>query len=146
MRQLTALRKLDLSFNLIGKIDNLDSLKELRELNLAFNRLEGIDNLHKLPQLRVIVLNHNKIKRLENLKGCRKLEVLSVIGNLLEDINVYGGGVEPLLELRELNAARNKIQLIKQAITLFPNVRIISFNLNIDRGNRPEREPFELPV
>ena len=124
MRQLTALRKLDLSFNLIGKIDNLDSLKELRELNLAFNRLEGIDNLHKLPQLRVVVLNHNKIKRLESLKGCRKLEVISVIGNLLEDINVYGGGVEPLLELRELNAARNKIQLIKQAITLFPNVRI----------------------
>ena len=97
-------------------------MKELRELNLAFNRLETIDNLHKLPQLRVVVLNHNKIKRLENLKGCRKLEVISVIGNLLEDIKVYGAGVEALLELRELNVARNKIQLIKHAITLFPNV------------------------
>jgi len=117
---------LDLSFNAIVKIDNLDSLKELRELNLAFNRLETIDNLHKLPQLRSIVLNHNKIRRLENVKGCRKLEVISIIGNLLEDINVYGGGVEALLELRELNVARNKIQLIKQAITLFPNVSIVN--------------------
>ncbi len=49
LRQLTQLRKLDLSFNSIARIDNLDSLKELRELNLAFNRLEQIDNLYKLP-------------------------------------------------------------------------------------------------
>jgi Leucine-rich repeat (LRR) protein len=76
IRQLSALRKLDLSFNRISKIDNLDSLKELRELNLSFNQIEAIDNLHKLPQLRVVNLNNNKIRMLENLKGLRKLETL----------------------------------------------------------------------
>lgn len=48
-RQLTALRKLDLSFNKISKIDHLESLKELRELNLSFNRISTIENLCKIP-------------------------------------------------------------------------------------------------
>jgi Leucine-rich repeat (LRR) protein len=109
LKQLTALRKLDLSFNKIARIDNLDTLKELRELNLSFNHLENIDNLHKLPQLRTVMLNHNKIRQLENLKGLRKLESLSIIGNLLEDLNVYGPGAEPLLELKEINASKNQI-------------------------------------
>lgn len=68
-----------------------------------------IENIGKMPNLRSITLNHNKIKRLENLKGLRKLESLSIIGNLLEDLSVYGGAPEPMLELREINAARNKI-------------------------------------
>jgi hypothetical protein len=54
-------------------------------------------------------LNHNRIKKLENLKGLRKLEVLSIIGNLLEDLTIYGSGIEPLLELKEIHAPRNKI-------------------------------------
>jgi len=59
--------------------------------------------------LRVVVLNHNKIRRLENLKGCRKLEVISMTDNLLEDLNVYGGVMEPLIELREIIVSNNKI-------------------------------------
>jgi protein phosphatase 1 regulatory subunit 7 len=83
-------------------------LKELRELNVSFNRIESIDNLNKLPNLRVLVLNHNKIKKLENLKNLRKLEVLHVNGNLLEDLNIYSS-TESLIELKELSASKNKI-------------------------------------
>ena len=122
LRQLVTLRKLDLSFNRILKIDNLDSLKELRELNLSFNLIETIDNLHKIPQLRSVNLNQNKIRQLENLRGLRKLEILSIAGNLLEDLTISGGG-EPLLELKEINAGKNKIQVIKSSFSLFPNVR-----------------------
>jgi hypothetical protein len=56
------------------------------------------------------------------LKSCRKLEVLSLTGNLLEELTMYGSALEPMLELREMHLARNKIQLIKTALTLFPNV------------------------
>ena len=37
LKQLINLKKLDLSFNKLMKIDNLDTLKELRELNLSYN-------------------------------------------------------------------------------------------------------------
>ena len=76
LKQFISLKKLDLSFNKLTKIDNLDCLKELRELNLSYNRITVIENLTKLPNLRVLTLDHNKIKQLENLKGLRKLEVL----------------------------------------------------------------------
>ena len=117
------LKSLDLSFNEIAKIDNLEVLKELRDLNLSFNKIETIDNLGKFPNLRTVNLNHNKIKRLENLKNCRKLETLSIVGNQIEEFNVYGGLTEPLLELKELLLGKNKIQIIKTALNIFPNVR-----------------------
>jgi Leucine-rich repeat (LRR) protein len=69
-------------------------------------------------------LNQNKIRQLENLRGLRKLEILSIAGNLLEDLTISGGG-EPLLELKEINAGKNKIQVIKSSFSLFPNVRIL---------------------
>lgn len=62
LKQLTNLRKLDLSFNKLMKIDNLDTLKELRELNLSYNQIDYIDGLNKLPNLRVLNLDHNRIK------------------------------------------------------------------------------------
>lgn len=47
---------------------------------------------------------------MENLKNVRKLEVLTIAGNQLEDLNIYGTGFsEPLIELKELIAPRNKI-------------------------------------
>ena len=88
LKQLSSLRRLDLSFNKLTKIDNLDSLKELRELNLSFNQIEMIEHLGKLPNLRVVTLNHNKIRKIENLKNLRKLEVLNLAGNLIEDMSV----------------------------------------------------------
>ena len=88
LKQMTSLRRLDLSFNKLYKIGNLDCLKELRELNLSFNVIDSIENLNKLPNLRTLILDHNRIKQLENLKNLRKLELLSITGNLLEDLYV----------------------------------------------------------
>lgn len=62
LKQFTNLKKLDLSFNKITKIEGLDCLKDLKELNLSYNRIETIENLNKLPNLRVLNLDHNKIK------------------------------------------------------------------------------------
>jgi len=121
LRQLQNLRKLDLSFNRIARLDNLEVLKELKELNISFNLLEALDHLGKLSGLRVVNLGHNKIRRLgEGLKNLRKLEVLSIAGNLLEDLTVAGG--DPLIELKELHAGKNKIQVLKAPLNMFPNV------------------------
>ena len=62
LKQLVNLRKLDLSFNKLPKIDNLDTLVNLKELNLSYNLIEHIENLAKLPGLKILNLDHNKIK------------------------------------------------------------------------------------
>eukprot|EP00347_Sterkiella_histriomuscorum_P021343 403334317 len=129
LKQFTNLKTLDLSFNKLQKINNLDTLKELRELNLSYNRIETMENLNKLPNLRVLVLDHNKIKQLENLKYLRKLEILQVTGNLLEDLYIYGGVTEPMIELKEIQAGRNKIKNLKQ-LQHFPNVEEINLSGN----------------
>ena len=76
LRQMTNLKRLDLSFNSLTRLDNLDCLKDLRELNVSYNRLDCIDNLTKCINLKTLILDHNRIKKLENLKQLRKLEVL----------------------------------------------------------------------
>ncbi|CDW76546.1 protein phosphatase 1 regulatory subunit 7 isoform x1 [Stylonychia lemnae] len=129
LKQFVNLKKLDLSFNKLAKIDNLDTLKELRELNLSYNRIEQIENLNKLPNLRVLVLDHNKIKQLENLRYLRKLEVLQITGNLLEDLYINGGVTEPMIEIKEIQAGRNKIQNLKP-LQHFPNVEEINLSGN----------------
>jgi N-acetylmuramoyl-L-alanine amidase len=83
-------------------LDNLEGLKELRELNLSYNRLETIENLAKLANLRVLILDHNRITQIQNLKNLRKLEILQVTGNLLEDLYIYGGVTEPMIEIKEI--------------------------------------------
>ena len=86
-----------------------------------------IENLNKLPNLKVLNIDHNKIKQLENLRNLRKLEVLTVVGNLLEDLNIFGG-TEPMIEVKEIQAARNKIVNLKP-IQHFPNVRSLKITL-----------------
>ena len=62
LKQLVNLKKLDLSFNKIYKIDNLDTLVSLKELNLSYNQIDHIENLSKIPGLKILNLDHNKIR------------------------------------------------------------------------------------
>lgn len=39
-KAMSNLKKLDLSFNYLCRLDNIECLKELRELNVSFNRIE----------------------------------------------------------------------------------------------------------
>ena len=62
LKQLVNLRKLDLSFNKLYRIDNLEALVSLKDLNLSYNLIDRIENLAKIPGLRILNLDHNKIK------------------------------------------------------------------------------------
>jgi protein phosphatase 1 regulatory subunit 7 len=75
------LRRLDLSFNHLKIIDNMDHLTNLRELTLSHNNIKSIENLQKFQQLKVLVLDYNRIEKIKNIKHLRKLEKLSLVGN-----------------------------------------------------------------
>jgi len=77
---------LDLSFNLIDKIEGLDCLTKLTDLSLYSNCITEISGLENLHELNVLSLGKNKIKNYENaincLKGLKnKLEVLKLAEN-----------------------------------------------------------------
>ena len=56
---------LDLSFNNITTIDNLDALTRLTDLSLFANRITVIENLDALTDLNVLSLGNNNIKVLQ---------------------------------------------------------------------------------
>jgi Leucine-rich repeat (LRR) protein len=56
-----------------------------------------------MVNLKVLHLDYNKIKKIDNIKHLRKLEVLSVVGNLIEDLNLHGSN-ELMIELKEIHA------------------------------------------
>lgn len=64
--------KLDLSFNKIEQIKNLEPLKMLEDLNLTGNPIKVIENLN-LPQLKSLTMDSCKIRQIENLKVVKKL-------------------------------------------------------------------------
>lgn len=80
------LRRLDLSFNLLETLDNIDRMQNLRDLNVSMNSINQINNLNKLANLKILNLEGNQIKQLAGLKSLRKLEKLSLKANLITEV------------------------------------------------------------
>jgi len=86
MDHLVNLQWLDLSFNLISKIEGLDKLTKLTDLSLYSNKIEELGGLEKLNELNVFSCGKNLIKQYDHaityLRGLKnKLEVLKMAEN-----------------------------------------------------------------
>jgi len=67
-------RILDLSFNRITKIQNLENLTKLNKLYLCANKISKIENLSNLTALNMLELGDNKIRViLKIIKYCKNL-------------------------------------------------------------------------
>ncbi len=81
------LKILMLQNNIIGKIENVNKLKELEYLNLALNNITKIENLERCESLRKLDLTMNFIdfdeldSSMSNLSGLHNLEELYLVGN-----------------------------------------------------------------
>ncbi|KAJ2560043.1 formin-binding protein [Coemansia sp. RSA 1933] len=128
---LAQLENLDLSFNKIRTIENIDALVNLhnlffvsnkiqtienlsrltmlRNLELGANRIRAIQNLDALVNLEELYLGKNKIARLENLGSLRRLRILSIQSNRITRIE----GLEQLENLEELYLSHNGIERIE---------------------------------
>lgn len=62
-------------------------LTALKELNLSFNYITKIENLETLVNLEVLSLFSNHITRIENLQTLEKLVTLSIGNNLIETLD-----------------------------------------------------------
>ena len=97
--------------NKISKIENLSTLRKLKNLELGGNRITeiGTDSLKGLDNLEEIWLGKNAIPRLINLHHLKSLRVLSIQGNRLRKLE----GLEELENLEELYVSNNFISKIE---------------------------------
>lgn len=132
VNKLVKLKNLDLSFNKIKNIKNIDNLvdlenlyfvqnkiseiknlepfKKLQNLELGGNRIEEItETMHHLPALEMLWLGKNKITKLQNLSSLTNLRVLSIQSNRLTKIE----GLEKLVNLEEIYLSHNGISKIE---------------------------------
>lgn len=82
------LKKLDLSFNYIEKIENLEKLVHIESLSLYNNLITKIENLDDLEKLKILSIGNNSIgevKGIERFRFLKKLYSLNLEGNSIAE-------------------------------------------------------------
>ncbi|SJM86800.1 probable protein phosphatase 1 regulatory subunit SDS22 [Zygosaccharomyces bailii] len=109
--QLISLQNLYFVQNKISVIENLSTLINLKNLELGGNQIReiGPDSLRGLNNLEEIWLGKNSIPRLVNLHYLKSLRILSIQSNNLKKIE----GLEELENLEELYLSHNHLTKIE---------------------------------
>lgn len=146
MTRLTNLTTLDLSFNKIKAIENVESLSQLTELYLANNRISvlpihlaaltklvtlelgsnsirKIESLDTMSNLRNLWLGRNKIAQIDGLACLNQLNRLDLQNNRITQLT----GLDSLLSLEELYLAHNGIARIDGVSSL---TRLVTLDLS----------------
>lgn len=82
---LTTLTKLKLHKNKISKIKWLDKLTKLQELNLWYNNITKVENLESLKSLTILELQHNQIETIQDLEALDNLNTVKLEYNNISD-------------------------------------------------------------
>ncbi len=91
MTKFTKAISLDLQWNDIREIRNLDTLVNLEKLNLNYNNIKKINGLENLKNLNHLDLRGNDIKRIEGLENLDKLNFLAIdVDNRYSPLDVEG--------------------------------------------------------
>ncbi len=103
---------LDLSFNEITEIEDLEKLKNLISLRLNYNKFTGIKGLEKLKNLISLYLGNNEITEIKGFENLKNLVFLDLNNNQITEIK----GLESLDKLKYLRIGKNNIskKLIQQ--------------------------------
>jgi protein phosphatase 1 regulatory subunit 7 len=112
--------------NKITDIVNLDTFSALKNLELGGNRILKIENLDNLQNLTELWLGKNRISKLENLSSLKSLKILSIQSNRITKLE----GLEGLESLEELYISHNGIEKIEG---LDKNLKLTTLDIT---GNR----------
>ena len=96
----TDLEILEITNNVISKIQNLEILQNLIKLNLSFNRIETLENLED-TQIIELNLSHNRIHTIFLIKAMKNMKKLNISFNMLEKF----GKVDFFPSLEELDVS-----------------------------------------
>lgn len=122
------LQDLNLSFNQISKIQNLDKLSNLVRLQLHKNNITKTSWLSNLKNLRILGLWYNQISKVSWLSELSNLQELELLHNQISDLS----RLSDLPNLTSLKLEFNQISDVNQLsfITKLKNLKRLSIGEN----------------
>jgi protein phosphatase 1 regulatory subunit 7 len=120
-----SLQEIDLYDNLISHIRGFDSMAQLTSLDLSFNKIKHIKNINHLTALKELYFVQNRISKIENLEGLSNLTMIELAANRIREIE----NLHPLTSLRELWLGKNKITEIANLDSL-SQLRVLDLKSN----------------
>jgi len=75
------IKKLDLSYKKLYKVEGLEKLRYLEELDLSYNKISDLNDFYNSPNLKWLFLYDNHISKLDNLHKFKKLKGLFIDDN-----------------------------------------------------------------
>ena len=115
-----ALKKLDLSYNQIRKLEGLERLTSLTELYLSGNQISKLEGLNALTSLTELYLLDNQIAKLEGLDHLTSLTGLNLSGNQIAKLE----GLASLTSLTRLDLSGNQIAKLEGLASLTSLTRL----------------------
>jgi len=120
-----SLDEIDLYDNLISHIRGFENMKNLTILDLSFNKIKHIKNVNHLVKLKQLFFVQNRVSKIENLDGLSNVTMIELAANRIREIE----NLDPLTSLQELWLGKNKITEIKNLSTL-TNLRVLDLKSN----------------
>jgi len=117
---------LDLSFNELRKINNVDGLTKLQELYYANNKITEIEGLETLLNLTQLELGSNRIRTIKNLDSLTGLEQLWLGKNKVTELC----GLDKLTKLTKLSIQSNRLTTIGEGLSSCVNLRELYLSHN----------------
>lgn len=117
---------LDLSTNLLTRIENLSPLTSLQVLRLSRNRINKIEGLESNINLQALDLSMNQITRIENLNHLKQVRLLYLYGNQISILE----GINGLSSLKELRIEQNKIESLSHISSFHENLTELEAHSN----------------
>ena len=105
LKEVTTLKRLDLSNNTIRNLTVLSGMPNLEELNLKHNALTDLSALQGLHGLKRLDVSFNSLTSLEPLAACSSLTFLDAENNQIESL----AGLEDMVSLTYLSVNYNQI-------------------------------------
>lgn len=106
LQQITHLEHLDVSHNQILTLEGAQSQTNLQYLACYYNQLKNLEHIAPLSQLTYLNCAHNQLKNIQVAENFIFLTRLFCYHNALQDLNC----VQNLCELTHLNASQNQLK------------------------------------
>lgn len=124
---LETMEEIDLYDNRINHISSqVNKFVNLKNLDLSFNKIKNIKNIDQLVNLENLYFVQNKIKEIKNLETLQKLKNLELGGNKIEEISET---LNTLVTVEQLWLGKNKIPRLQNMSNLV-NLRVLSIQSN----------------
>jgi Leucine-rich repeat (LRR) protein len=137
---------LNLSFNKLSEINDVNYFENLKELYINNNKIEDISFCEKLPNLLILNAENNNIINITSLNICSKLKTLKLSSNNIRYLNSTLRTIKNLKKLEDFSIKQNPFlselfSYREYFISNYPNIKIFDGEI-LDKEKKIFAETF----